>query len=157
MQYLTFRLGGVEYAVDVKIIETVVQFEGATAVPSPLGYVIGVMDLRGQVIPLIELRKKLGLEVKGDLHGTSVIVFVVGKGDDKGDDKGRCLTIGAVVDTVSEVVDIDEDTIKAASGEGTALWERYVRGVARLEGRMVVILSPEGLFSLGEIQTLRGS
>jgi purine-binding chemotaxis protein CheW len=153
MQYLTFRLGGVEYAVDVRIIETVVQYEGAMEVPSPLTYVVGVMDLRGQVIPLIELRKKLGLEALGGLDGTSVIVFGVGQGEAE----GRRLMIGAIVDGVSEVIDIDEANIKAAGGEAAALWERYVRGVARLEGRMVVVLSPEGLFSLEEIQALRAA
>lgn len=80
MQYLAFRLDDVEYAVDVRIVESVVMFDGATRVPSPLPYLRGVMDLRGQVIPLIDLRRKLGLSsADSDATKHSVIVFSVGQ------------------------------------------------------------------------------
>jgi purine-binding chemotaxis protein CheW len=152
MQYLTFKLNEVSYAVDVRIVETVVQYGGVTVVPTPLPYMRGVMDLRGSVIPLIDLRKKLGLPVREDLEGTSVIVFSV-KGDQAGGVEKR-LTVGAIVDGVSEVLTIDEKSVEIAKGEGVKLWERYVDGVARYEGGMVVIIRPEGLFSLEEIATL---
>ncbi len=152
MQYLTFHLKEVNYAVDVQIIETVVPYSGATAIPSPLAYVRGVMDLRGQVIPLIDLRQKFGLEATDATEGASVIVFGV-SGVDSGQERKHI--VGAIVDGVSEVLTIDEGTVQSAKGEGRTLWEAYVLGVVRQETGMVVVLRPEGLFSLEEIASLQ--
>jgi purine-binding chemotaxis protein CheW len=149
MQYLTFRLDGVEYAVDVKIVETVVEHCATTAVPTPVEYMKGVMDLRGRVIPVIDLRRKFGLAESGDTIRSSIIVFMV-EADEK-----KTLTVGALVDEVSEVVTIEEGSVEAARTEGVALWERYVRGVVRFEERMIVIIEVDGLFSIREIEALR--
>ncbi|HUX39448.1 MAG TPA: chemotaxis protein CheW [Rectinemataceae bacterium] len=119
MQYLSFRLNGVRYAVDVTIVETVVEDNETTAVPSPVEYMKGVMDLRDQVIPVINLRKKFGLEDSLGKHRASIIVARVDGGG------GKTLMVGALVDEVSAVVDIDETSIEAARSEGAALWERY--------------------------------
>jgi purine-binding chemotaxis protein CheW len=148
MQYLTFRLNGVEYAVDVRIVETVVEHTATTAVPTPVEYMKGVMDLRGRVIPVIDLRHKFGLPELEDLSRSSIIVFTV-------ETEGKkTLTVGALVDEVSEVVTIEEGSVESARAEGVALWERYVRGVVRFEGRMVVIIGADGLFSIREIEAL---
>lgn len=155
MQYLTFMLGEVTYAVDVRIVETVVQYGGVTAVPTPLAYMLGVMDLRGDVIPLIDLRKKFGLGASGEHSGKSVIVFSVG--EEQAGSNGRQLTVGAIVDGVSEVLSVDEAHLDRSKDEGEALWERYVDGVVRYEGGLLVILRPEGLFSLEEINSLRAA
>jgi purine-binding chemotaxis protein CheW len=148
MQYLTFRLNGVEYAVDVKIVETVVANSATTAVPTPVEYMKGVMDLRGRVVPVIDLRRKFGLPESEDTSRASIIVFMV-EADGK-----KMLTVGALVDEVSEVVTIEENSVEAARNEGVALWERYVRGVVRFEERMIVIIEVDGLLSLREIEAL---
>jgi purine-binding chemotaxis protein CheW len=150
MQYLTFRMDGVEYAVDVRIVETVVEHGEIMAVPTPLRYMRGAMDLRGSIIPVVDLRRKFGLPDREDADGGIVVVFSAGSGG-----AGAGLTVGALVDAVSEVMDIDEDRVESARGEAGALWERYVRGVIRIEGRMIVVIEPEGLFSIGEISELR--
>jgi purine-binding chemotaxis protein CheW len=151
MQYLTFGLNGVEYAVDVKIVETVVEHCATTAVPTPVEYMKGVMDLRGRVIPVIDLRRKFGLPSMTDESRASIIVFTV-EADDK-----KALTVGALVDNVSEVITMDESAVATAEGDGVALWERYVRGVARFEERMIVVIGADGLFSLQEIEALRAA
>jgi purine-binding chemotaxis protein CheW len=153
MQYLTFRLNGVEYAVDVTIIETVIEYSGSMAVPTALPYMKGVIDLRGQVIPLIDLRKKLDLPPLEDVQAASVIVFSVAS--DKMSDK--TLVVGALVDGVSEVITIDEKDIRAAEGRGAELWQRYVSGIIRVENRMLVMLSPSALFSIEELDALRSA
>jgi purine-binding chemotaxis protein CheW len=153
MQYLTFRMNDVEYAVDVRIIETVVEYSGATPIPSPLSYLRGVFDLRGQVTPLVDLRKKLGLPARADDEGTNVIVFAVPDGG-AGDTR---LTIGALVDGVSEVLTIADEDIDRSKSDGARLWERYVRGVVRHEGRMIVLLAAEGLFSVEELESIRAA
>jgi purine-binding chemotaxis protein CheW len=148
MQYLTFRLNGVEYAVDVKVIETVVEYEGSTSVPSPIGYLIGVMDLRGRLIPVVDLRMKLGLPAAAVRDGGSVIVLAKEEGG------SRALTVGALVDEVSEVVTIDEAGVGGSDGGNYAFWNGYVRGVVRHEGRVVVVIEAEGLFSIKELESL---
>jgi purine-binding chemotaxis protein CheW len=148
MQYLTFRLNGVEYAVDVKIIETVVEYEGSTSVPSPIDYMIGVMDLRGRLIPVVDLRMKLGLGPSAGAGGASVIVL------SREGDGPQALTVGVLVDEVSEVVTIDEGQIQASGRERYAFWDGYVRGVVRHEGRVVVLIEAEGLFSAKELESL---
>jgi purine-binding chemotaxis protein CheW len=151
MQYLTFRLNGVEYAVDVKIVETVVEHTATTEVPSPVEYMRGVMDLRGRVVPVIDLRRKFGMPESEDPSRSSIMVFMV-EAEDK-----RPLTIGALVDEVSEVVTIEEGSVESARDEGVALWERYVRGVIRFEERMIVVIGADGLFSIREIEALRAA
>jgi len=148
MQYLTFRLNGVEYAVDVKIIETIVEHGATMAVPTPVDYMLGVMDLRGRVIPVLDMRRKLGLPELGATDQANVIVFTVGDGTDKP------LTVGALVDEVSEVVTIEESEVETAHADEVGLWERYVRGIVRLEGRMIVVIEAEGLFSVRELEAL---
>jgi purine-binding chemotaxis protein CheW len=150
MQYLTFRMDGVEYAVDVRIVETVVEHGEIMSVPTPLKYMKGAMDLRGRVIPVVDLRKKFDLPDREDADGGIVVVFAAGAGGE-----GAGLTVGALVDAVSEVLDIDEGRVESARGEAVALWERYVRGVIRIEGRMIVVLEPDGLFSIGEIAEMK--
>jgi len=148
MQYLTFRLNGVEYAVDVKIVETVVEYRATMTVPTPVEYMKGVMDLRGRIIPVIDLRRKFGLPEASDTSQACVIVISIETAEKKQ------FAVGVLVDEVSEVVTIEEDSVEAAKMEGVALWERYVRGVIRLDGRMIVIIEVEGLFSIREIDAL---
>jgi purine-binding chemotaxis protein CheW len=151
MQYLTFRLKGVEYAVDVNIVETVVEYSFTIAVPSPVEYMRGVMDLRGRVIPLIDLRRKFGLAASEDTSLSCVIVISVDDG------KGGQLSVGALVDEVSEVVTFEDGSVEAARSDGVSLWERYVSGIVRLEGRMIVVIEVEGLFSAREIEALHAA
>jgi purine-binding chemotaxis protein CheW len=151
VQYLTFFLNGVEYAVDVKTVETVVEHSAVTAVPSPIEYMKGVMELRGKVVPIIDLRRKFGLPSSEDEKGSYVIVIAV-----EGAESGR-LSVGALVDEVSAVVTFEENGIEAARAEESALWERYVRGVVRFEERMIVVIEVEGLFSMREIEAFRAA
>jgi purine-binding chemotaxis protein CheW len=151
MQYLTFRLGGVEYAVDVTAIETVVELGPIVPVPSPIEYMRGVMDLRGLPIPIIDLRLKLGLPRGEDDRRSNIIVIALG------DDRSSRLSVGTLVDEVSEVITLDESGIEAARGEAGSVWKDYVRGVLRFEGRMIVVISVDGLFSIGEIEGFRAA
>jgi len=150
MQYLTFRMSGVEYAVDVGIVETVVERGDIMSVPTPLGYLRGAMDLRGSVIPVIDLSRKFGIaEESSRPSGGIVVVFSVESG------AAGPRRIGALVDEVSEVLSVDERMIEAAKAEEASLWEEYVRGVIRVDGRMIVVVEPEGMFSVRELEDIR--
>ena len=144
MQYLAFKLDGVEYAVDVRIVQNVVEYAGETAVPSRLPYFRGVMDLRGESVPILDLRAKLGLRA-GELGSDAcVLVFTLpGAGE-------RAL-VGALVDGVSGVVDLEETTDSDADDAVHGVWEPFVLGISRLDGRAIVRMSPDGLFSSRKI------
>ena len=150
MKFLTFKLGMVEYAVDVGIVESVVEYGGSIQVPSPLPYMLGVMDLRGQSIPIVGLGRKLGLQpLEGTIKG-SVIIFAMRPYEME----SKAVIVGALVDEVCEVLTIDMGGLEGAHGEGAALWEPFVLGVAHHEGRMIVVIKPEGLFSLTELGSM---
>jgi purine-binding chemotaxis protein CheW len=108
----------------------------------------GAMDLRGRVIPVVDLRKKFDLPEREGSDEGIVVVFTAGA-------ERASITVGALVDSVSEVMTIDEGSVEEARGEVVALWERYVRGIVRVDDRMIVIIEPEGLFSIGEIGQMR--
>lgn len=148
MQYLAFYLNNVEYAVDVRIVRSVVEYAGETAVPSALPYLRGVMDLRGDSVPLLDLRKKLGLPARETDQGACVLVFSREEGrDDR--------LIGAMVDGVSGVVELSDDEDGQDAHSEAGLWERFVKGITRLEGRSIVRIAPEGLFSEEDLELVR--
>ncbi len=144
MQYLTFKLGEIEFAVEVGAVETVVDYAGVTPVPSRLAYVRGVMDLRGRTVVVMDLREKFGLAPRERAASSRVIVLTIGAG------KGK-KTIGGLVDDVSEVVSIAEDVAVHDDGERFEFWRRYVRGIARVDGRLIVLLDAADLFSAAEL------
>jgi purine-binding chemotaxis protein CheW len=148
MQYLTFFLDGIEFAVDVGVVETVVEFAGTTPVPTSLEYVRGVMDLRGRTVAVVDLRRKFGLSEGEPPPGACVIVLALSQKDGGGE------TVGALVDGVSEVVALDDLHPEQDSEIRSELWRRYVRGIARVEGRMIVLIDSRGLFSLEELASV---
>jgi purine-binding chemotaxis protein CheW len=148
MQYLTFFLEGIEFAVEVGVVETVVEYAKTTPVPTPLEYVRGVMDLRGRTVAVVDLRRKFGFAASDPLSGACVVVLSISLSEAGGE------TIGALVDGVSEVVSIDEARTEQDSTMRSELWSRYVHGIVRVDGRMVVLIDSAGLFSLKELASL---
>lgn len=141
MRCLTFKMGGVEYAADVRYVESVVESRELTAIPSPLEYLGGVMDLRGQAIPVIDLRKKLKLaDAASPGAQRMIIVFSLER------EGAPPTVVGAIVDEVSEVVAVPDDLEARDTGSGE-LWEEFVTGIARIEGRLVVVMDVEAMFS----------
>jgi purine-binding chemotaxis protein CheW len=159
MQCLTFVLRGVEFAVAVDIVRSVVEFPGATELPSPLPCMVGVMDLRGEVLPVIDLGLRLGMRDRGQGGTPAVIVLAARPGGVGGGGTGGETVLGALVDEVREVVTLPSDpqAETGSAAELRLLCERYVRGVARHEGRLIVMLDAAGLFSIEELAEIRKS
>lgn len=148
MQYLTFTLEDIEFAVEVGVVETVVDYAGITSVPTSLDYVRGVMDLRGRTVAVVDLRRKFGLPDNEKAAASRVIVLTVSP-----DGVGR-ETVGALVDDVSEVISLTGDAAPQEGGERSEFWRRYVRGIARVEGRMIVLIDSRALFSPDELDSV---
>lgn len=141
-QYLTFLLGGEEYGVDILRIQEIRGWEGATGIPNTPEYVLGVINLRGLVVPVLDLRKRFNLP-KADFDAATVIVVVnvVHDNDDR--------VMGIVVDGVSDVYNFSVDKINEAPDLGMSISTEVVKGFAMVEEKMIIILDIDQLISLG--------
>ena len=136
MQFLTFTIGKEEYGVDIMMVREVKGWSETTRLPNTPEYIRGVLNLRGIIIPIFDLRARLsgGLTDANDKH--VVIILAVGK-----------RTLGILVDTVSDILTISGSEIKASPDTNTDIDERFVSGLIAVEGRMVVLLDIEALLN----------
>jgi purine-binding chemotaxis protein CheW len=133
-QFVAFRLGNQGYAFRIEQIQEIVILDRITKTPQVPDYVEGVANLRGTIIPIINLRRLFGMEPKPVDSETRTIVVNVGT-----------RTIGCTVDTVSQVVRISADAIHAAPETITGLGVNYIAGFARVDEQLIVILEIDEL------------
>jgi purine-binding chemotaxis protein CheW len=131
-QYLTFSLGEEQYGVEILRVQEIRGCSAITPIPNAPPYVRGVLNLRGAVVPVVDLRCRLGLERTAYTQFTVIIVVHVG-----------ATTAGLVVDAVSDVVTIAEDDIDDMPDLGKDLEMNVLRGVARVGERLVVLLDTD--------------
>ena len=128
-KFLTFQLKEEEYGLEILKVREIMGIMDITTVPQTPAYVKGVINLRGQVIPVIDLRLKFGMEEgKYDKRTCIVVVNVDG------------LQMGIVVDTVSEVMDIESSDIEATPSFGTKLHTDYILGMGKVQGEVKILL-----------------
>ncbi len=148
-QYLTFILAGEEYGVDILRVQEIKGWERVTPIPNTPEYIKGVINLRGTIVPIIDLRQRFGLEWKEYGPTTVVIVLKVNS-----DDRER--TMGIVVDAVSEVYDIQPEEAKPAPDFGSVVDTDSVRGLATVDGKMIILLDIDHLINNGVLEYLDG-
>lgn len=137
-QFLTFKLAGEEYGVGILKVQEIRGWSAVTAIPHAPAWVLGVIDLRGVVVPVIDLRRRFELEAAEFGPATVVIVIrVSGGGEDR--------TIGLVVDAVSEVYDIDSAAYRALPDLGSTAASEVVQGLAHTDGKTIILLDAERL------------
>jgi purine-binding chemotaxis protein CheW len=137
-QYLTFILDGEEYGVPILKVNGIQGWERTTPIPNSPDYVMGIINLRGEVVPIIDLRKRFGLEkIPYDSH-TVVIVVRIGQNDKK-------RTVGLVVDAVADVHDIDQEQIHSTPEFGGKISDNFVRGLGMIGEKMVILLEIDNL------------
>lgn len=135
-QYLTFRLAGEEYAVGILTVQEIRGWSPVSAVPHAPRWTLGVINLRGAVVPIVDLRLKFELERADYDEKTVVIILIVG-----------ARIVGVVVDAVSEVITLGGDQIRAAPDLGTPAQTRYIVGFATFDDRLRIILDVERLLA----------
>ncbi len=140
IQYLTFILNGEEYGVDILRVQEIKGWEGATPIPNTPDYVRGVINLRGTVVPVIDLRARFGLNEVTYSTTTVVVVLKVIQND-----KSRIM--GIVVDAVSEVYNVAPQDLKPAPEFGAAVQVDFVSGLATVDKKMVIILDIDRLLN----------
>jgi len=130
-QFVTFRLGKEEYGIDIHKVTTIERMTNITRVPRTADSVRGVMSLRGEVVPVIDLRKRFNLTSIEETDESRIIIFKI-----------EDVVLGMVVDLVTEVVTISEDSIEGATGLTTNdHLANYIFGVGKIGDRIVTILN----------------
>jgi purine-binding chemotaxis protein CheW len=137
-QVLTFVLGSQTYGVDILRVQEIRGFSAVTRIPQAPAHVLGVLNLRGSIVPIVDLRMRLSLERAEFTPVTVIIVLSVLAGSNRRD-------FGVVVDGVSDVVDVNETEMRAAPELGSRGATSYIRGLVTLQERMVVLLDIDRL------------
>jgi purine-binding chemotaxis protein CheW len=149
-KYLTFTLAKEEYGIGIKKIKEIIGMMPVTSVPRTPDYVKGVINLRGKVIPVIDLRLRFGLESVEHTDRTCIIVVEI-------QGKAGKLTIGIVVDSVSEVLNIKGPDIKDTPAFGATLDTEYILGMAKMEGGVKILLDIDRVLGAGEIARIENT
>lgn len=139
-QYLTLRLGGEEYAIDILRVQEIRSYEEPTRMVNAPAFIKGVINLRGVIVPIVDLRLKLNIDKVEYNEFTVVIILNV-----------RGTVIGAVVDAVSDVVNLTSQSIKPAPQFETAIDSRFITGLANVGERMLIVMNMEALMSNAEM------
>ncbi len=137
-QHLTFIVDAEEYGVDILRVQGIQGWDSVTVIPNTPDHVLGVINLRGAVVPLYDLRRRFNLDAT--TFGPTTVVIVVRVETDNGEK-----IVGMVVDAVSEVYNISESDIKPTPDFGSAIDTDFVRGLATVEGKMVILLDIDHL------------
>ncbi len=134
-QLLTFTLGEEEYGVNIMCVKEIRAWNDTTRLPNAIRYMRGVINLRGLVVPIFDLRLRFGLEKTNATSKNAVIIVKLGN-----------RTIGVLVDTVSDILNINEDEIRNAPTMDVGVDSEFVAGLVSREERMVVVLEIEKMF-----------
>lgn len=142
-QYLTLRLGAEEYAIDILRVQEIRSFEEPTRMVNSPSFIKGVINLRGVIVPIADLRLKLQVSKVEYNEFTVVIILNI-----------RGTVMGAVVDAVSDVVTIDSAAVKPAPQFESSIDERFILGLVKLEERTLILMNLEALMGNAEMGIL---
>jgi purine-binding chemotaxis protein CheW len=143
IQLVTFSIDGEEFGVEILKVQEIIRMMDITRVPRAPRFVEGVINLRGKVIPIVDLRKRFGLEPRKRDKDTRIIVIEISS-----------MIVGFIVDSVSEVLRIPASTIEPSPPVVSSLDSEYISGVGKLEDRLLILLDLDRLLSSEEQQVL---
>jgi len=144
LQYLTFSLGDEVFAMDIRAVREIIQHAALTPVPLMPEFVRGVINLRGAVVPVIDLQARFGRTRASVGKKTCIVIFDASSGAEKSE-------LGLMVDAVSEVIDIAPGNIEPAPQFGTSIQRDYVRGLGKVDGEFVVILETDRALNIDDM------
>jgi purine-binding chemotaxis protein CheW len=143
-QYLTFLLTGEEYGIDILRVQEIKGMDSIVAIPNTPTYVKGVFNLRGTIVPIIDLRELFGME-KLDYGPTTVVIIL------KVQSENRTRIMGIVVDAVSDVYSLGTDQMKEPPEFGSTIDTRFLKGLASVDEKLVILLDADLLLNSGEL------
>jgi purine-binding chemotaxis protein CheW len=147
VQYLTFKLDEEVFALDVAKVREILEYTGITKVPQTPDFMRGVINLRGSVVPVIDLRLKFGMSATERTINTCIIVVEVELRDET-------LILGVLADSVQEVIEMEPEQIEAAPHIGTHLNTDFIKGMGKHDNRFIMILDGDRIFSGEELQAI---
>ena len=136
---ITFRLGSGEYAIDIMQAKEIIKMEKITLIPKAPDFVEGVINLRGNIIPIIDLKKRFHLEETEGDKNTGIIIVKIEDVD-----------MGIIIDSISKVVSISNSDIQPPPPMLSGIGQKYIKGVGKLEDKLLVVLDLEKLFTTDE-------
>lgn len=148
-QYLTFLLGTEMFAIDILGIKEIIEYGNLTSVPMMPEFIRGVINLRGAVVPVVDLSARFGRSAS-EVTRRSCIVIIESESDGENQD------IGVVVDSVSEVLEIPEAEIEPAPSFGAKIRTDFIRGMGKVKEKFVIILDANKVLSVDEMAMLSG-
>ncbi len=143
-QFLTFQLAGEVYGVDILDIREIIDYGNLTSVPMMPEFIAGVINLRGAVVPVVSLASRFGQAPTEINKRTSIVIIEVREGDTTSE-------MGIIVDTVNEVMDIQPEDIVVPPAFGTKIRTDFIRGMARVNGRLLILLDVSHVLSVDEL------
>jgi len=144
-QYLTFLLGDEEYGVDILAVQEIRGWNKTTVIPNAPAYMRGVINLRGIIVPIIDLRRRFNLPEIEFTATTVVVVVKVAHVDGE-------RTVGLVVDAVSDVYVIPQENINKSPAMSGAIGTKYIKGLAKVNEEMVILLAVDELINEGVLE-----
>ena len=142
-KYLTFHLAGEDYGIEISFVTEIIGIQKITEVPDMPEFIRGVINLRGRVIPVMDVRTKFKLAARDYDERTCIIVVDINES-----------SIGLVVDEVSEVVDIPAASVEPAPQTGNGKTSRYLKGMGKIEDEVKILLNVEKLLHEDELEQI---
>jgi purine-binding chemotaxis protein CheW len=146
-QYLLFNVGEEVFAIDIRTVREIIQYGAMTVVPLMPDFVRGVINLRGAVVPVIDLQVRFDRSKSAVGKKTCIIIFDAPVGGEK-------VELGLMVDSVSEVVDLDKGHIEMPPHFGTSIKREFISGLGKVGDSFVVIIEPERTLSIEDMAVL---
>ena len=147
MQYLTFKLEDEVFALDITKVREVLDFTTVTKVPRTPDFMRGVINLRGSVVPVVDMRLKFGMSRTEQTVNTCIIIVEINL-------DGERLILGALADSVQEVIELEPGQIEPAPRIGTRLSTEFIRGMGKRDDQFIIILDIDRIFSMDELAVL---
>jgi purine-binding chemotaxis protein CheW len=142
--YLTFYLEEELFGLNIQLVREVLEYTPVTRVPMTAEFMLGVINVRGHVVPVVDLRQKFGLKKTEQTVNTCIIIVEL-------EMEGESSTMGALVDGVQEVMDITPEQIEKSPRLGSRIDTRFIQGIGKLTDRFVILLNIQAVFSMEEL------
>jgi len=150
IKYLTFNVNGGIYGVGISGVKEIIEYPSLTKVPMTAGFIRGVINLRGNVVPVVDLAVRLGKKSSETTKRSCVIIVELSSDDEH-------IDIGFVVDGVNEVVDIPDDEIEVAPAFGAEIRTDFINGMGKRNNKFVILLELANVLSVNELANLSDS
>ena len=151
-KYLSFTLNGELYAISIEQIKEIIGLRPITTVPMMPNYLRGIINLRGMVVPVVDLARRLGMEPLSATKRNCIVILEIPLYPELPE---HCHTLGLVVDMVNAVLDIPPQVIEAAPSFGTHVRPDFLQGIAKIKEKFILLLNIQRVIALEELNALR--